>query len=394
MNGVASVEGITAARPAQPGQQGMTHTLRQLRAMSFRGLARMYSPADHMFVFCVRRTPSGTNAEGLSPRYTAITLIGLAGEREADIARVLGPDSPELVLRTLIDALGERENLGDIALAAFAASLMKSTTVATLIERVARLGPADQVHPVVEVAWALTAMSETSVPEAVRLRPRIAERLMAAFNPQSELFPHMTGKPAGARSHVACFADLIYPIQALSKYAAATGDARALEVASRAARRLCSLQGSAGQWWWHYDHRSGQVIEGYPVYAIHQDAMGPMGLFALFDAGGADCRAEIRRGLEWLASAPELNGGSLVDHGADLIWRKVARHEPRKAVRYLQGAASRIHAGLRVPGVDAMFPSGAIDFEDRPYHLGWLLYAWPESRVASWQTAAAPAVRA
>jgi hypothetical protein len=186
---------------------------------------------------------------------------------------------------------------------------------------------------------------------------------------------------------------LIYPIQALAKYAAASGNGHALEIASRCARKVCSLQGSAGQWWWHYDYRTGNVVEGYPVYAIHQDAMGPMGLFALFDAGGADCRPEIGRGLEWLVASPELNGGSLIDPGADLIWRKVARFEPRKAARYLQGAASRIHSALRVPALDTMFPTGAIDYEDRPYHLGWLFYAWPESRIASWDTAAQPAVR-
>jgi hypothetical protein len=104
--------------------------------------------------------------------------------------------------------------------------------------------------------------------------------------------------------------------------------------------------------------------------------MGPMGLLALRDAGGADCTPAIRRGLEWLAAAPELLGASLIDADADLIWRKVARREPRKAVRYLQATASRVHPGLRVPGVDVVFPATAIDYEDRPYHLGWLLYAW------------------
>jgi hypothetical protein len=119
-----------------------------------------------------------------------------------------------------------------------------------------------------------------------------------------------------------------------------------------------------------------------------------MGLLALLDAGGLDCRASIARGLEWLVSAPELQGKSLIDQGADLIWRKVARREPRKAVRYLQTAASRLHPGLRVPAMDAVFPAGAIDFEDRPYHLGWLLYAWPESRVATWDASPRPMVRA
>lgn len=394
MSGTAQALTVVPMRPVAAAASNMTSTLRQLRAMSFRGLARMYSSADRLFVFRLRRAASGAIVEGLSPRYTAITLIGLAGERDADVTSVLGSDSQAEVLRSLVAALGIRNNLGDVALTMLAASLMESDETGALLDRLRNLDPAQREHPVVEVAWSLTALSAVDLPAAVQLRERVAERLMSAFNDQSELFPHAIGSVSGARSHIACFADLIYPIQALAKYAAASGDTRALDIASRCARRVCALQGKAGQWWWHYDYRTGRIVEGYPVYAIHQDAMGPMGLHDLFDAGGADCRASINHGLEWLVSAPELRGGSLIDQGADLIWRKVARHEPRKAVRYLQGAASRLHPGLRVPAVDAMFPVGAIDFEDRPYHLGWLLYAWPESRVAAWATTHRPAVGA
>ena len=117
--------------------------------------------------------------------------------------------------------------------------MMDSNETVSLLGRLRNLDPAQREHPAVEVAWSLTALSETSIPEAVQLRGRVAERLMSAFSSQSELFPHVIGDASGARSHIACFADLIYPIQALAKYAAATGDARALDVASRCARRLC-----------------------------------------------------------------------------------------------------------------------------------------------------------
>ena len=96
---------------------------------------------------------------------------------------------------------------------------------------------------------------------------------------------------------------------------------------------------------------------------------------------------EIRRSLHWLARSPELAGGSLIDDRAGLIWRKVARNEPAKLVRYAQAVASRLHVGLRVPGVDSVFPARAVDYEDRPYHLGWVLHAWPTVRAARWDTA-------
>ena len=46
------------------------------------------------------------------------------------------------------------------------------------------------------------------------------------------------------------------------------------------------------------DVRTGRVIEGYPVYAIHQDAMGPMALFALEDACGVQHWDEVRHSVD------------------------------------------------------------------------------------------------
>jgi hypothetical protein len=60
----------------------------------------------------------------------------------------------------------------------------------------------------------------------------------------------------------------------------------------------------------------------------------------------------------------------------------VARKEPNKLSRYMQAAASSVHPSLRAPGLDTIFPPETIDFEDRPYHLGWVLYSWPAARVA------------
>jgi hypothetical protein len=215
------------------------------------------------------------------------------------------------------------------------------------------------------------------------LRDSLAARLVASLGGGS-VFPHVLGAKRGLRDHVACFADMVYPIQALSIHYRATGHKASLEAALAGAQLICRRQGAAGQWWWHYDRRTGEVVEGYPVYSVHQDSMAPMALFAIQEASGRDFREPIARGLEWLASSPELEGGSLVDRTAGLIWRKVARREPAKLTRYVQAVASGLHPRLRVPLTDALFPAGTIDYEDRPYHLGWILHAFPADRAARW----------
>jgi hypothetical protein len=101
---------------------------------------------------------------------------------------------------------------------------------------------------------------------------------------------------------------------------------------------------------------------------------------ALDEAGGGNHAEGIARGLDWLNRAPEVDA-PLLDRAADLIWRKVGRREPRKASRYIQAVASRLHPACRVPGLDRIFPADAIDYETRPYHLGWILFAWSPGRM-------------
>lgn len=379
---------MTLRFPAESAERGtdtdvapeLHPTLRLLHGMSVRGLRRMFDPTERMFVFRVEPSGGDIVQKGISVRYTAITLCGMARVSAAEHAEILGSVSIEQVWEELRKRAVVSDNLGDVALALLAGIELGADDCGPVVERLKVLDPVDRPHPLVEVSWSLAALATMRRPDLNPLRDQLAQRLIASYHQQSKLFPHMLGV-TNSRSHVSCYADLVYPIHALSLHSMATGDRQSLAVASAAGANLCELQGPDGQWWWHYDYRSGAVLEKYPVYAIHQDAMGPMALLTLKDAGGPDSRRAIERGLQWLVSAPELGGGSLIDSKADLIWRKVARREPRKAVRYIQATAALVHPSLRMPAVDALFPAQVIDFEDRPYHLGWFFYAWANRPV-------------
>jgi hypothetical protein len=338
-------------------------------------LARMYDSDEKLFVFRLRKTDAGIVREGLSRRYTAIALIGLANESKAVQAQALAGDEMNAVCLRLESELETCSNLGDVALIAWAMGAAGYAGLSAAWRRLDELDPQSADHPTVELAWALSSLCLYG--SNPKLRNRIAARLIESYSQRSHLFPHWIGKSRGWRgSHVSCFADLVYPIQALSHFFQRTGEWEARAAAIGCARQICRLQGDAGQWWWHYDYRTGEIVEKYPVYAIHQDAMAPMALRSCQEATGADFTAAIRKGMEWLAGAPELGGLSLIDRDIDLVWRKVARREPRKLVRYAQAVASGVHAKLRVPAVDHVFPPTAIDYEVRPYHLGWFLHAW------------------
>jgi hypothetical protein len=363
----------------------------RLRGMALRGLPRMYVPEEHAFVFRLRAVSGGIVSEGRSFRYAAIALIGLATETDEVARSILGGATAPATAARLVAALPEVDNLGDVALALWATRALGVDT-GPARQRLLAMRPQEGPQATVELAWALTALCEAGEAVEEDLRRRLARRLLDAFVPGAGLFPHRVGESGrGLRAHVSCFADLAYPIQALAAYVQRTGDAEARAAALACARAICRHQGPAGQWWWHYDVRTGALIEPYPVYAVHQDAMAPLALFALEEATGESFDPWLARGLQWLERSPELGGGSLVDEKADLIWRKVARREFKKVSRYVQAAASRLSPRLRAPGIDWLLPPGVVDREDRPYHLGWLLHAWPASRAAAF--APRPAAR-
>lgn len=377
--GAATAVGVIDATLTQAPARAPIQTL---RALALSGLGPMYDRHARRFVFRLKRSTAGIVREGFSTRYTAIAALGLAQEDPDVVREILGGHRYHDVLRQLIDDADSVTNLGDLALLAWAGRVWDCNTD-RLWDRLKVLHPETNVHPTVEVAWALSAaVFDAAAPPL--LAPMLAERLRSRFAPDAGLFPHSTGTKGSLRAHVSCFADFVYPTMALAQYGRAVDDSESIACAVRSAETMCRLQGAGGQWWWHFDVRTGMIVEQYPVYAVHQDSMAPMALFAVEHAIGRDFSAAVARGLQWLWSAPELGGHSLIDADAGLIWRKVARREPAKLSRGVQAFVSRVSADLRAPGLDQLFPPTAIDYEDRPYHLGWILYAWPEGRARHW----------
>ncbi|MBX3394888.1 MAG: hypothetical protein KF841_05935 [Phycisphaerae bacterium] len=361
----------------------MKTALLDLRDVALRSLHRMYRAEDGVFAFRLRRVDGRDRLEGISLRYTAMALTGLCGEDSAISRDILRGESIDDACSRMIELSRSTDNFGDVAAVAWAAAKLKHGHLTTALRYLRQLEPISDRHPTVERAWALTALSIG--PDGMSdptLAQFLARGLLDCFNPRSGVFSHQSPKSGKSRlrSHVACFADLVYPTIALCEYGLRAGDMTSLAAARRCADQMCNTQGENGQWWWHFDARTGGVIEEYPVYAVHQDAMAPMALFAAEKAFGIGYQDAIRRGLEWLAHAPEIDG-ALIDRQSDVIWRKVARREPNKLSRGLNAAFSAVHCGWRAPGLDRFFRPVRIDHESRPYHMGWILHAWPTERV-------------
>jgi len=330
---------------------------------TYRGLRSIDGP---------RLEPQGANL-----RYAAIAALGLSRMPE-DVQRAAlgGRTAADFALECQAAAVMQAEP-GAAALSLWAAAEAAGAADTRLF------GPLtaalDGAVDTVVTSWILTAA--VGVGEgAERLRDRATQRLIE-HQGAAGVFPHTLPPARGVRGHVGCFADQVYPIQAFARLFAATGRAEYLVIANATAQRVVDLQGEQGQWWWHYDHRDGAVVEGFPVYSVHQHGMAPMALLELVEVGGRDLTPAVGRGVDWLTVHPECVE-PLTAPDLGVVWRKVGRREIAKASRMIGAVTTSIKPGLHLPGVDRLMPPGRVDYECRPYELGWLLYAWG-SRPAS-----------
>jgi len=375
-----------------PSARGLRRPLREelpilgdLVALAVQGLSRIdgAEPAQVPFTYRAHAGPDGPvlTPEGSSLRYAAIAALGLSRIPERDQRFVLGGRTAADFATQCQAAVDPKTEAGAAALALWAAAEVAGTPDLRVADQLLA-ALAGQVDTVV-VSWMITAAIAVGA-GAERLRDDAAARLLEHTG-EAGIFPHTLPPARGVRGHVGCFADQVYPIQSLSRLSEATGDVRFRAVADRTAARIVSVQGAQGQWWWHYDHRDGSIVERFPVYSVHQYGMAPMVLMELAAAGGADQSAGIASGVRWLSQHPECVESLLAPH-LGVVWRKVGRRELAKASRAVGAVTTAIRPGFHLPGLDRILRPGVVDHECRPYELGWLLYAWGEGDrgVGSW----------
>ncbi len=379
---VGSLPRVAALAEVDPRAAALVATLLE-RAPG--AIAAAYLPERGEMAQTVRAVPGPdgvvVRAEGRSPRYTAMAALGLARlPIEVQRQALAGESSLDLAHR-LIERTTD-DDPGALALAAWVAAEVVGEGDADLLRRCRAVLDSPAPLSTVALSWiVIAAVASSEQHDTTELVERGTRRLLGVEGPRG-LFPHLAppGTQSPWRRHVGSFADSVYPIQALARAAALTGDRTLLAASARSAQRLCALQGTAGQWWWHYDVRDATVVERYPVYSVHQHAMAPMVLLDLAAAGGPDRRPEIAAGLRWLEDHPEVVE-EMVHEGHRLVWRKVGRREPRKAARGLGALTTSVHRGWTAPGIDRWLRPSVVDHECRPYEPAWLLHAWLPART-------------
>lgn len=212
---------------------------------------------------------------------------------------------------------------------------------------------------------------------------RCAAELLTRFSPKADLFRPIA-RPTGLRSsagrRLTSFASQVYPLHGLATYYRLVGDAPDPAL-RRVGERLVDAQGPLGQWWWLYSTTTRTVLEGYPVYSVHQDGMAYMALVPLEQLGEGSFAWPLALGLEWLFEQNELST-SLVSQEPPFICRNIQRagSDADAPFGISRGNLTRVFARSLLPALvndraTARPETLEVLRECRSYHLGWLLYA-------------------
>ncbi len=353
-------------------------TIPELCDMAAAGLAAMQDPKSLIFCDIYNRTEKGMSRERLSPRYTMMTLLGLhryerSGRRS--------PVAIAPVLNTILDDIGWIGCAGDVGLLLWTCAELAPERLPDVYREVGaqealRRFSDGRQGCTMEVSWYLTGIANCYLSGYGDL-PGLAEQMGAARHildsncGPSGVYGHFSrsGSLAGNfRGRIGSFADQVYPTIAFARLSLALHDDKARRMAQRTAEKMCELQASFGEWCWQYDSVSGRVVSRYPVYSVHQHAMGPMMLFAAGEAADRDFSEPIYKGLAWIHGNNEMRR-DFVEPSLGLVWRSI----------YLDSMDAHIDAAfrfLRLRSSTAKARQLNVRYECRPYELGWLLYAF------------------
>ena len=348
--------------------------------LAAKGLVKMYDTEKNMFCYRMREVEGGKLVpEDVSRRYTIITLMGLRRFEDG------GGRSP-IDVRSTIDRLvlefGNNDNVGDLGLLIWLCALAFPEYLDRLYDKYLKDNLLKQFGDfrearTMELSWLLTGMSYAKKRLGSQLQnyDQLAENIYGVILGNyggKGIFRHSGKRSVSGilRGRIGSFADQVYPSYALSIFSDAFNRKEALDPAIENVKTLCRLQGEHGQWWWHYDSKSGTVVGRYPVYSVHQEGMAPMTLLMVGRHAGQDFSKYINRGLEWINGKNEINE-CLIDRERQMIWRSIS---PSR-IRCLQEELCSLVIKRREVHKNI---SGGLTVlrESRPYCFGWLLYAF------------------
>jgi hypothetical protein len=353
-----------------------------LNALAVRSLSSLFDEKEQLFSERATFNLRGFRRGRASRRHTIVALLGLHRLAECGAAQ---PFDLEAMQNVVFRDRSWVKTAGHLGLLTWFTAVCLPERLGTIFEEfdfervLTSYEDARQVRTA-GLAWFLAGIAHARLarPEALPDLTDVAAdsyRLLEENQGQDGIFGHAASvrfPRETLNSRFGTFADQIYAIYALSMFARAFQIEEPLESALACANSVCALQGQLGQWWFLYDKCTGRVVSRYPVLSVHQDGTAPCGLLALEEVTGRSFQKAIAKGLSWIAGANELRNdlrNDLRDNNQPFIWDSIG--PAGRVAKYLEAGL-----GFLIPSRQTAVERLRIQYDARPDHFGWLLYAF------------------
>lgn len=346
--------------------------IEKIIALSLENLPRMLR-SDNIFCYAVA-CDREFKIIGRSLRYTLICLIGLARAASQNYSL---PVKPANLWHALLKEFNSNDlTTGDYGLFLWCNELYNFGKTTMILSELLKRLPNDENQISLlgmEQGWIVVGLSKAAQNGNSIAKKELEKRLTNVLTKtvaDSGLFLH--NQKNDLRSGFPNFATQIYNIHALAIAGNVIDDTKPIAAAVTAADIICRNQLECGGWPWIFNAKTGNIVEQYEIYSVHQDAMAPMGLFSLFEAtNNPKYIVKALRGLEWIFGSNEIEQ-NMIDPISKFIFRSIRRKRSPKAALYANALSSHFF--------DKPFSTKGKTVEVnktcRPYHLGWILEAW------------------
>jgi hypothetical protein len=374
-NEIVSVQRLFGAD--RSGVRCLAPEIHALNARALRSLVYLFSEKENLFSRSVTLRGTTLHRGGNSSKRTVIALLGLS--RLAESKEALPFDVGSMHDAVLGDTSWVK-SLGELGLLTWFTAECEPDRLRNLFRQFDFDKALETYREGREactsgLAWFLAGISHARLDGPGTL-PDLTDVAVDAYHllleNQSE--GGIFGQAAFPRwLELACrrfgtFSDQIFAIYALSIFGRAFHIEEPLAPALNCANAIRSMQGDKGEWWFLYDKGACRVVNRYPVFSWQQDGTAPVGLLALGEATGQSFHEPICKGLSWDISSNQ-PGDALEGQHHVLIWDSVRPR--RKAAKYWEALFSLANISR-----DHKDEQLCIQYEARPDHFGWLLYAF------------------
>ena len=355
-------------------------------------LERSYDPERALFSYSSSLTPNGFTNDFDHPAVIRYTINSLLGLQEAAAAGETGrpvdayPDMLHAFLKKNLAAVNDWADKG-LLLVLLTREEAKSTEASQLVSEIGGFVERDDttvdLQSMAWMLWGTSLAARTGWSEADTIARKLFTRIHSRYLDRNSLLARHS--LARYRRDLVSFGGTVYYLRALHEYATTTGDEYAHTLFDWGVKRVIEMQGPLGEWPWMLSVSRAAIVDPYPVFSVHQDAMAMLFLLPALDRDVPGAMEAISSSCLWVGGRNELSK-NLVNEDPFFICRSIRRIEKNeRARRYLRQFAPK-KDGWRAAPRDQV----EVNPESRSYHIGWILFAW-SNRQRLLEEALAPA---